>query len=91
MNTQALLRSESLITLGAGVFLLPHMSSYMSSQASYLAKSLFTHWSRGGPLPCVDSTMSGQVTVLEEGIVLGGSCKGLISWVCPCVLAHGTR
>ena len=60
---------ESLVTLGAGVLLLSHVSFYMALQVSSLRKSLFTLRAGEGLLPCMDSTVCVQVTGLGEGLV----------------------
>ena len=51
---------ESLVTLGAGVLLLPKMSFYMAPQGSSLGKILFTLRAGEGLLSCVYSHVSPQ-------------------------------
>ena len=62
MNQQMLRPKESLVTMGAGVLLFPHVSFYMSPQVSFLGKSLLTLRAGVGLLSCVDSQVLAQVT-----------------------------
>ena len=56
--THEILRSmESLVTVGAGVLLLPHMRFYMCPHVSSSGKSLFTLRTGVWLLSCVDSTV----------------------------------
>ena len=57
---------KNLVTLGAGVWLSPHVSFYMSPQTSSLGKSHFTQKTGVGLLPCVDSPVSVQVSGVRE-------------------------
>ena len=69
MNQQIAGLRESLVTLGAGVLLLPYVSFYMAPQVSSLGKCLFTHRAGVGLLSCVNSTVNYQATGPGEGIV----------------------
>ena len=63
---------ERLVTLGAEILLLPHVSFYMSPQASSLDKSLFTLKAGEGLFSCMDTTVIVQVIGMSEGLVTGG-------------------
>ena len=91
MNHQLLRPMESLVTLGARVLLLPHVSFYMVPQASSLGKSLFTLRAAVGLHPCMDSTVFVQAIRPWEGLVTGGAGEGLISCVCSLVTLQGQR
>ena len=79
------------MTLGAGVFLLIHMSFCMCSQVYSLEKSLFTHKARVGLLSRMDSTVFVQGDGQREGLATGGAGECLISCVCPLVTLQGPR
>ena len=82
MNHQVLGQRECLVTLGAGVLLLPQVSCYMCLQVSYLGKSLSTLRAGVGLLSCVNATVFVQAIRLGEGLVTGGAGEGLVSCVC---------
>ena len=64
---------ECLVTLGAGVLLLPNVSFNMCSQVSSLGKCLFTLRVGVGLLSCMDSAVFVRAIGLGEGLVTGGS------------------
>jgi hypothetical protein len=53
---------ESLVTLGAGILLLAHVSYYMAPLVSYPGKWFFTLRAEEGLLSCMDYTVFVQVT-----------------------------
>ena len=82
---------ESLVTLGAGVLLLPQVSFYMAPQVFSLGKFQSTLRACVGLLSCMASTVCVQATGPDEGLVTGGAGKGLISCVCPLVTLQAPR
>ena len=66
MGLHVLRLRESLVTLGANVLILPHVSFQMAPQVSSLGKHLFTHMAGVGLLSCVLFNVFFQAVVMEE-------------------------
>ena len=73
--------TTSVVTLGAGIFLVCCVGFHMPIKVSWHGKSLATLVAWEGFLPCVYSTMSFQATRVREGFVTWGAGEGLNSWV----------
>ena len=71
MTNQILRPRESLVTLGAGVLLLPHVGFYMCLQGSNMGEKQITLRAFVRSQPCVDSNVNGYIFVNKNFFLLG--------------------